>query len=161
MKRHFKILANSRMDDGSFEIEEMEQAEQEENKNMSEIRIQNVYDKILEKTVPELVIKKDNKTFIGPLFFEMEDWEKPDKIIDKVKVEGTVLEQLIEAYFLMKKHNMIANDNKTFATMLHWQFVNGFSDETFGELYIGKNDMQIIDALISRGVVSANKLKNV
>lgn len=25
MKRHFKILANSRMDDGSFEIEEMEQ----------------------------------------------------------------------------------------------------------------------------------------
>lgn len=128
---------------------------------MSEIRIQNVYDKILEKNIPELVIKKDNKTFIGPLFFEIEDWEKPNKIIEKVKAEDTVLEQLIEAYYLMKKHNMTANDDKTFATMLHWQFVNGFSDETFGELCIGKNDTQIIDTLINQGVEPANKLKDV
>lgn len=42
---------------------------------MSEIRIQNVYDEILKENVPELIIKKDNRTYIGPLFFEVEGWE--------------------------------------------------------------------------------------
>lgn len=128
---------------------------------MCEIRIQNVYDTILKESTPDLVIKKDGRTFIGPLFFEREDWEKTTKIIEKVKADGDVIEQLIEAYYLLKKHNMTTNDNKIFATMLHWQYVNEFSDETFGELYIGKNDTQIIDALINQGVVSANKLKDV
>lgn len=128
---------------------------------MCEIRIQNVYDTILKESTPYLVIKKDGRTFIGPLFFGLEDWEKTTKIIEKVKVGDDVIEQLIEAYYLLKKHNMTTNDNKIFATMFHWQYVNEFSDETFWELCIGKNDTQIIDALINQGVVSANKLKDV
>ena len=66
--------------------------------------------------------------------------------IEEIEVEGSVLEIMLVAYNLKKKHDMIAKDDKTLQTMLHWQHVNGFSDEIF-DTYRYKNDTEYLASL--------------
>lgn len=111
------------------------------------IKIQNVYDEILEETTPELVITSGKKTFIGALFFPREKWEKPRKVLEQIEAEGEPLKILLDAYDLLKRHNMTKADDKTFQTMVHWQYVNGFSDEMATENYKYKNDTEYLNHL--------------
>lgn len=114
----------------------------------AKVRIQNVYDEILEETNQELVVVKDRKTFIGALFFKKEKWNKPRKIVEEVIVEGSALDVMLAAYNLMKKYNMTKKDDKTFKTMVHWQYINGFSDECITDGYKFKNDTEYLASLV-------------
>lgn len=91
------------------------------------IRIANVYDTILDETTKEIVIVKDRKTYIGALFFKKDETEIVKKIIERIEFEGNAQDAMIIAYNLMKKHGM--TKHKTLLTMLHWQHVNGLTDE--------------------------------
>ena len=117
---------------------------------MVKVRIQEVYSSLLEESKEELVIVKDRKTYIGALFFRKDSDDKLKKIIDEVVVDGSTLDVLLSAYNLKKKHNMIAKDDKTFKTMVHWQYINGFSDDCYIESYSYKNDTAYLAALNER-----------
>lgn len=111
------------------------------------IKIQNVFDEILEETTPELVITSGKKTFIGALFFPREKWEKPRKVLEQIEAEGEPLKILLSAYALLKRHNMTKADDRTFKTMVHWQYINGFSDEMATDNYKFQNDTDYINYL--------------
>ena len=118
--------------------------------NIIKVRIQNVYDEITEETKQELVIVKDRKTYIGALFLRKDPDDKLKKIIDEVVVDGSTMDVLLSAYNLKKKHDMIAKDDKTFKTMVHWQYVHGFSDDFYIEGYSYKDDTAYLAAINER-----------
>lgn len=111
------------------------------------LKIQNVYDDILEETKPALVLEKGKKVYIGALFFEKESWEMRRNVIEKAEVSGSMTEILLTAYEMMKRHGMTKKDDKTLQTMAHWQYVNGVSDEMMIENYSYKNDTEYIEFL--------------
>ena len=108
------------------------------------VKIAKVYNTILEETKTDLVIEKDNKTYIGALFFEAEEHETITEIIEEQQIEGTPAAIILTAYFMKKKYNLLAKDNKTLQVMAHWQHVNGFSDEMFINSYSCKNDTEFL-----------------
>ena len=112
------------------------------------VRIQKVFDDITKETKQELVVVNGKKTFIGALFFKKEEWNKPKKIVEELVVEGSALDVMLAAYNLMKNHDMIAKDDKTLKTMLHWQFINGFSDEMLDD-YKYKTDSEFLASLVA------------
>lgn len=110
------------------------------------IRIANVYDTLLEETKKEIVIVKDRKTYVGALFFRKDETEVVKKVFEKIEFEGNAQEAMIKAYQMMKEHGLIAKDDKTLKTMLHWQYMNGLTDEivcTYGF----KNDTEYLASL--------------
>lgn len=109
------------------------------------IKIANVYDTILEETKKELVVIKDRKTYIGALFFRKEETEVVKKVFDRVDIDGSAFDAMIAAYHLMKKHDRIAKDDKTLKTMMHWQYVNGLTDEMLLDGYKFKNDTELLE----------------
>ena len=107
--------------------------------------IANIFDQILEETEKDLIVIKDGKIFRGALFFELDkEYEEIAEILDKVEVEGSALDIIMEAYKLKKKHNLLKGDNMTLKTMLHWQFINGLTDEMFTYGYGYKNDNELL-----------------
>lgn len=50
----------------------------------AKVRIQNVYDEILEETKQELVIVKDRKTFIGALFLRRKNGTNQERSLKKL-----------------------------------------------------------------------------
>ena len=112
------------------------------------VRIQKVFDDITKETKQELVVVNGKKTFIGALFFKKKEWNKPKKIVEELVVEGSALDVMLAAYNLMKKYDMIAKDDKTLKTMLHWQFINGFSDEML-DGYKYKTDSEFLASLVA------------
>ena len=110
------------------------------------VRIQSVYNETLEKGKQDLVIEANEKVYVGALFFGQDEDDVLQDIIEEIEVEGSVLEIMLVAYNLKKKHDMIAKDDKTLQTMLHWQHVNRFSDEIF-DTYRYKNDTEYLASL--------------
>lgn len=113
------------------------------------VKIANVYSRILEEAKPELVVYVNNKIYIGVLFFERTDGD--DEIqddIDGFDYNGDVKGLLVKIYGLLKKHNMIANDDKTFKTMAHWQDINGLTKESMCDLgiYEYNTDTELFNA---------------
>lgn len=107
------------------------------------IRIANVYDDILEETRKELVVVKDRKTYIGALFFRKNEWEKVTKVFDRIDIEGSALDAMLAAYELKKKHGLLAKDDKTLLCMMHWQYVNGLTDDLITRCGF-KNDTEFL-----------------
>lgn len=110
------------------------------------VKIANVYDALLEETKKELVITKGNQVYIGKLFFKKEEWEKVRRSKTSVHVEGTAEEIIMKAYELLRDEDMLASDDKSLKVMLHWQFVNGFSDEMI-DTHKYKNDTEYLASL--------------
>lgn len=93
------------------------------------VKIANVYDTICKDTTKDLVVEKDGQTFIGALFFKQEEWDKIEDTVESTEVDGTAFDIMMAAYELKKKHGLLAKDDKTLTTMMHWQFINGLTDE--------------------------------
>lgn len=110
------------------------------------IRIANVYDTILEETKKTIVIVKDRKTYIGALFFRKDETEQVKKVFEKVEFEGSARDAMIKAYYMMKNHNLLAKDDKTLTCMLHWQYINGLTDEFCNAIGF-KNDTEFLASL--------------
>lgn len=109
------------------------------------VKIANVYNAILEETKADLVVIKEDKTYIGKLFFEQDDHEEVRETIYEAEVDGTAKEVMLKAYKLVKKAGMVARDNKSLKCMLHWQYMNGFSDEMF-DSYKYQDDTELLEA---------------
>lgn len=107
------------------------------------IRIADVYCEILEESKKKLVIVKNHKTYVGALFFEKDPWEKVKKVYDRVDIDGTAVDILVEAYELLKAHGMLTKD--TLQTMAHWQYVNGLTDEMITDGYGCKDDEELLN----------------
>jgi hypothetical protein len=118
----------------------------------AKVRIQRVHDQILNETRNELVVVRNRRSYIGTLFFEKETWEKTGTIIEEVIVDGSTSEILIAAYKLLKKHNMLASDGQTFKTMMHWQFVNGFSNDCLTYSIGKKTDKEVFQYMAELGI---------
>jgi hypothetical protein len=108
------------------------------------IRIANVYSDILEETRKEIVIVKDRKTYIGALFFKKDADETVKKVFERVDFEGTAAEAMVIAYNMMKEHGLTKKDDKTLKTMLHWQHVNGLTNECILAGYHYKTDTELL-----------------
>ena len=111
------------------------------------IRIANVYNTILEETKKEIVIVKDRKTYIGALFFKKDETEVVKKVFDRVDFEGSAQEAMVKAYHMMKEHGLTKKDDKTLKTMLHWQYVNGLTDEMCNIGYKFKTDTELLASI--------------
>lgn len=109
------------------------------------IRIADVYCEILEESKKELVIVKNHKTYVGALFFEKDPWEKVKKVYDRVDIDGSAVDIMVEAYGMLKAHGMLKRD--TLQTMVHWQSVNGLTDEMIVEGYECKDDEELLSIL--------------
>lgn len=96
------------------------------------IRIANVYNTILEETQKEIVIVKDRKTYIGALFFKKDETQVVRKVFEREDIEGSALDAMLTAYRMMKAHGLTKKDDKTLMTMMHWQYVNGLTNELLG-----------------------------
>lgn len=108
---------------------------------MTEIRMQEVYDTLLRETRLDLVVVKNEKTYIGPLFFEQLESEVLKDVVDKINLsDDTAMHICLVCYALKEKHNMLASDDKTLLTMLHWQFINGLTKETVAQIYSYSTD---------------------
>lgn len=111
------------------------------------IKIANVYSTILEETTKELVIEANNKTYIGALFFEPID-EVVKESIQETSFEGSALELMITAYKMLKDNDMLASDDRTFHTMVHWQYMNHLTNDLISELktYKYRTDSEVFNA---------------
>ena len=108
------------------------------------IRIANVYDTVLEETTKDIVIVKDRKTHIGALFFKKDETQVVKKVFERVEFEGTAAEAMVTAYNMMKSHGLTKGDDKTLKTMLHWQHMNGLTDECILAGYHHKTDTELL-----------------
>ena len=108
------------------------------------IRIANVYNTILEETKKELVIVKDRKTYIGKLFFKKDESEMVKKVFERIDFEGSAQDAMVVAYNLLKKYDMLAKDDKTLKTMLHWQYTNGLTDDIISVGYRYNTDTELL-----------------
>ena len=109
------------------------------------IKIANVYDGLLEETRKELVIVKGNRVYIGKLFFKKEDFEIVRRTKNSVRFEGNAEEIMLKAYEMCKEEGMIAKDDKSLLTMMHWQYMNGLTDEMI-DSYKYKSDTEYLKA---------------
>lgn len=110
---------------------------------MTEIRIQEVYDTILKETKLDLVIVRNDRIYIGALFFIKEEYQVLKDVLDRITLsdepserEDIMAEHIcLVCYALKEKHNMLAKDDKSLLTMLHWQFVNTLTSATHIDCY--------------------------
>lgn len=108
------------------------------------VMIAKVYDNILGETRKKVIFFRDGKVFEGALFFPMEAEDMIMEVISVKYIDGTVWDIMMEAYGSMKVYGMLAKDDCTLHTMLHWQHVNGFSEEMFLDRYGTKNDTEYL-----------------
>ena len=107
------------------------------------IRIANVYNTLLAENRKELVIVKDHKTYVGTLFFKKDETDVVKKVFERVEFEGSAQDAMIKAYNMMKEHDLLAKDDKTLITMLHWQWINGLTNE-ISNVYGFKTDTEFL-----------------
>lgn len=108
------------------------------------VMIAKVYNTILGETKKKIIFFRDGKVFEGALFFPMDAEDLIMEVISVKYVDGTVWDVMLEAYTSMKVYGMLAKDDNTLKTMLHWQNINGFSDEMFIDAYGCKNDTEYL-----------------
>lgn len=113
------------------------------------IKIQDVYNSILDETKPQLVVVKGayDKCFVGPLFFEIDAFEclKGDAHKYVVIEEPTGADIVIAAYELLKEFDMLNKD--TLKTMAHWQYMNGVTNNLYSECYKDITDEELLKLL--------------
>ena len=110
------------------------------------IAIVTIHSHILEEDKDDFVIFcNDGKVFRGALFFPLDADEMivATKEIKHLETDN-VWDIMHTAYQMLKSHDMLARDDKTLHCMLHWQHVNGFSDEMFTDIYGTKNDTEYL-----------------
>lgn len=109
------------------------------------VMIAEVYSVILEETKKNIIwFREDGKVFEGCLFFPLDADDLISKVIEAKHIEGDVYDILYAGYQFLEKYGMKAKDDKTLTCMLHWQNVNGFSDEMFIDIYRAKNDTEYL-----------------
>lgn len=108
------------------------------------VMIAKVYNTILGEMKKRLVIFTEGKVYEGALFWPMSPDDMIMEIVSVNHVEGSVWDVMMEAYATLNVNGMLAKDGKTLLTMLHWQHVNGFSDEIFVDAYGAKTDDEYI-----------------
>ena len=113
-------------------------------KMYANVMIAKVYNTILGEIKKRLVVFTEGKVFEGVLFWPMEPDDMIMEVISVNHVEGTVWDVMMEAYSTLKVNGMLSKDDSTLKTMLHWQHVNGFSDEMFIDAYGTKNDTEYL-----------------
>lgn len=115
----------------------------------AKIQIAKVYSELLEETETDIIIEANNKTFKGALFFEIDPWERVTEVLEEVVLDTDVLTIILKAYDLMKKHGRIAKDDKTLLTMIHWQYMNHFSNDMLDEIkpYSYKTDAELLKTI--------------
>lgn len=91
------------------------------------LMIAKVYSSILEETKIEPVAKKDDKLFIGHLFFEPTD-EEVKEVLEEVEIpDGSSNVEIAKALQpLNEKYGM--NGKDTFSTNAHWAWMNGLAE---------------------------------
>lgn len=114
-------------------------------KTYANVMIAKVYDTILGELKKKLIVFKDGRVFEGALFWPMDALDMIMEVVSVNHVEGTVWDVICEAYGALKVNGMLAKDDQTLKTMLHWQHVNGFSEEIFIDAYGTKNDTEYIE----------------
>lgn len=115
------------------------------------VMIAKVYNTIVGDIKKRLVVFKDGRVFEGALFWPMDVDDMIMEIISVNHVEGTVWDVMIEAYASLKANGMLAKDDQTLKSMLHWQHVNGFSDEMFIDAYGTKSDTEYFEKRRAKG----------
>ena len=113
-------------------------------KTYANVMIAKVYNTILGEMKKRLVVFTEGKVFEGSLFWPMEPDDMIMEIVSVNHVEGTVWDVMLEAYAALKVNGMLAKDNSTLKTMLHWQHIHGFSDEMFIDAYGAKTDEEYL-----------------
>ena len=114
------------------------------NKIYAIVMIVKTYDTILGTTKKNLVVYRDGKVYGGALFFPLSATHMITEVIASKYVEGTTWDVIEEAYCQLKVNGMLAKDDSTLLTMLHWQYINGFSSEMFIDIYEVKNDTEYL-----------------
>lgn len=109
------------------------------------VMVAKIYNTIVGDIKKRLVVFKDGRVFEGALFWPMDADDMIMEIVSVNHVEGTVWDVMIEAYASLKANGMLAKDDQTLKSMLHWQHVNGFSDEMFIDAYGTKNDTEYFE----------------
>ena len=113
------------------------------------VKIQDVYNSILDETDKRLVVVKGiyEKCYIGTLFFEIDAFEclKGDAYEYVILEEPTGKDICITAYELLKKHGMLMRD--TLKTMLHWQSIHGVTEDIYIEGYKCETDEELLETL--------------
>lgn len=108
------------------------------------IMIAKVYDNILGELKKKLIVFTEGKVFEGALFWPMDPNDMIMEVVSVNHVEGSVWQVILNTYGLLKANGMLAKDDKTLLTMLHWQHVNGFSEEMFIDAYGTENDTEYL-----------------
>ena len=103
------------------------------NKIYAIVMIAKTYDTILGTTKKNLVVYRD-----------LSATHMITEVIASKYVEGTTWDIIEEAYYQLKVNGMLAKDDSTLLTMLHWQYINGFSSEMFIDIYEVKNDTEYL-----------------
>lgn len=108
------------------------------------VMIAKVYNNIIGEMDKRLIVFRDGKVYEGALFFPLDADDMIMEIVSINHVEGTVWDVMNEAYAVLKVNGMLAKDEKTLLTMLHWQYINGFSKEMFLDIYKVDTDEEYI-----------------
>jgi len=110
------------------------------------LMIAKIYDKILEETKIEPVAKKNEKLFIGHLFFEPIEQEIED-VLEEIDIpDNSSNIEIAKALFpLYKKYDLLAKDGSTFSCTAHWSWVNGLAEKLDHDWldYLGIKDSEI------------------
>ena len=115
------------------------------------VMVAKIYNTIVGDIKKRLVVFKDGRVFEGALFWPMDSDDMIMEIVSVNHVEGTVWDVMCEAYGALKVNGMLAKDDQTLKTMLHWQHVNGFSEEMFIDAYGTKNDTEYFEKRRAKG----------
>ena len=102
---------------------------------MTIVKAVRVYNEALEKAEIEVVFEKNGREFWGALFWENEEWIKIIEVLETAEIDDKyerheVLNCVQKYIELSVKYGWSVHKD-TLATMLHWQYINGFSKEIF------------------------------
>lgn len=113
------------------------------------VKICRIYDEILNEERTDVLFDANGKQYLGALFFEKEKYEKVKAVLEEAVLDTDVGTIMLTAYEMMKRFGRIAEDDKTFKTMVHWQFMNGFSDDMLSafKAYSYKTDTELFEAI--------------
>lgn len=102
---------------------------------MTLIKVAKVYSAILGEERIEVIFERKGREFWGALFWEKDEDNVVKEVIETVEINACyesneVLNSIQKYIELSIKHGRkVYND--TLSTMLHWQYVHGFSSKIF------------------------------
>ena len=109
----------------------------------AKFRLQEVHDSIMESTNMKLVTEIDGKVFTGALFFPLAEYEKLGEWHISTEMHDCKAKDIfVNAYNMLKQYGLVGKEGKTLLTMLHWQFLNGVTDECFTDIHSVETDVE-------------------